>query len=78
MPAFTLVIGVVSLCITIMGMVGGGVWIVATIKTTMSQMGHTIEELTAGVRDLTDRLNVIEMDHKETQQRIKALEQGKP
>lgn len=76
MSEITLVIGVISLCITIMGMVGGGIWIVATVKATTSQLVHTVEELTASVRGLTARLDTLETDHKETQARIKALEQG--
>jgi len=78
MSEITLVIiGVISLCLTIMGMVGGGIWVVATVKATTSQLVTTVQDLTASVKGLTARIDILETDHKDTQERIAALEQSK-
>jgi prefoldin subunit 5 len=60
-----------------MGMVGGGIWIVATVKATTSQLVKTVEDLTASVKGLTARIDSLEHDHAETQARIAQLEGGK-
>lgn len=66
---------------TIVSAVGGGIWIVATMKQTISQLVDSVtklnsstERLTDSVNKLGDRVDHLEHDH---EQRLMALEQKK-
>ena len=63
-----------SLVITLISMVSGGVWIVATVKATTGQLVKTVTDLTNSVNRLAERIDDLEHDHANTRERIARLE----
>ena len=70
----SLVIEIVALCLTALGMVVGGVWIVANVKATTTQLIQTVKALTASVNRLAERIDELEHDHADTRERVAKLE----
>lgn len=70
----SIAIGLVSLAITVIGMICGGVWIVATVKATTSQLVEAVKALTASTNKLAERIDDLEHDHADTRERLARLE----
>ena len=69
-----LIIGLITLGLSLIGMVSGGVWIVATVKATVSQLVEAFKGLAASVDRLTGRIDELEHDHADTRERVAKLE----
>ena len=70
----SITISLVSIAITVLSMVCGGVWIVATVKATTTQLVQTVEALTKSVNRLTERIDDLEHDHADTRERLAKIE----
>lgn len=70
----SLAVGLTSLALTLAGMIAGGVWIVATVKATTSQLVRAVDKLTAELHKLSARIDSMEHDHADTRERVARLE----